>query len=30
MPLTQRSEGADVGWLMDKFGINWSVNIDRA
>jgi len=21
---------ADVGWLMDKFGINWMVSIDKA
>lgn len=27
MPLTEQPWGANVGWLMDKFGINWMVNI---
>ena len=22
--------GADVGWLTDKFGIDWMINIDKA
>jgi len=30
MPLTKQPWGADVGWLRDKFGINWTVNIDKA
>jgi PhnB protein len=30
MPLTAQPAGADVGWLTDKFGINWMVNIDKA
>ena len=30
MPLAKRPWGADVGWLTDKFGINWTVNIDKA
>ena len=29
-PLTQQSWGAIVGWITDKFGINWSVSIDKA
>jgi PhnB protein len=30
MPLARQPWGADVGWLTDKFGINWTVNIDKA
>jgi len=30
MPLTKQSWGADVGWLADKFGIIWTINIDTA
>lgn len=30
MPLTAQPGGADVGWLTDKFGINWTVTIDKA
>ncbi len=29
-PLTAQPGGAEVGWLMDKFGINWMVSIDKA
>ncbi len=29
-PLTEQSGGATVGWLTDKFGINWMVSIDKA
>jgi PhnB protein len=29
-PLAKQSWGAEVGWLKDKFGINWTVNIDKA
>lgn len=29
MPLARQPWGADVGWLADKFGINWTVNIDK-
>ena len=27
-PLTKQPSGAEVGYLMDKFGINWIVTID--
>jgi PhnB protein len=30
MPLAEQSGGADVGWLTDRFGINWMVGIDKA
>lgn len=30
MPLTRTPWGAEAGWLTDKFGINWNVDIDRA
>jgi PhnB protein len=30
MPLAKQPWGAEVGWLRDKFGINWTVNIDKA
>lgn len=30
MPLTNQPWGADVGWLADKFGITWTINIDTA
>ena len=29
-PLTKQRSGAEVGYLMDKFGINWIVSIDNA
>jgi PhnB protein len=30
MPLTEQSGGAAVGWLADRFGINWMVTIEKA
>ncbi len=30
MPLTKQPWGAEVGWLRDKFGIGWTVTIDKA
>lgn len=30
MPPAEQSSGPAVGWLTDKFGINWMVSIDRA
>jgi PhnB protein len=30
MSLAEQSPGAAVGWLADKFGINWMVSIDKA
>ena len=30
MPLVRQPWGADVGWLRDRFGVNWTVNIDKA
>jgi PhnB protein len=30
MPPAQQPWGADVGWLTDKFGLNWMVSIDKA
>jgi PhnB protein len=30
MPLAEQSGAGDVGWLTDKFGINWMVSIDKA
>ena len=30
MPLAQQPWGAAVGWLTDKFGIHWTVNIEQA
>ena len=29
MPLSEQSGGAAVGWLTDKFGINWMVSVDQ-
>ncbi len=29
-PLTAQPSGAEVGWLADKFGINWMVTIEKA
>jgi uncharacterized glyoxalase superfamily protein PhnB len=28
MPLMQQPSGAQVGWLMDRFGINWNITVD--
>jgi PhnB protein len=30
MPLTPQPSGTQVGWLEDKFGISWTVSIERA
>lgn len=30
MPLKEQAWGSEVGWLTDKFGINWMVSIDKA
>ncbi|HEV2034399.1 MAG TPA: VOC family protein, partial [Candidatus Dormibacteraeota bacterium] len=30
MPLTQQPGGVEVGYLLDKFGINWVVSIEKA
>jgi PhnB protein len=30
MPLSKQPSGAEVGWLTDKFGINWTVTADKA
>ncbi len=30
LPLAKQPWGDEVGWLMDKFGIHWTVNIDTA
>ena len=30
MPPAKQPGGAEVGWLTDKFGINWMVSIDKA
>ena len=30
MPLAKQSWGGVVGWLKDRFGISWTVNIDQA
>jgi PhnB protein len=30
MPLADQSWGGTVGWLTDRFGINWTVNINKA
>jgi uncharacterized glyoxalase superfamily protein PhnB len=29
-PTEQQPWGAGVGWLTDKFGINWAISIDKA
>jgi PhnB protein len=29
-PLTAQAGGPEVGWLVDKFGINWMVSIDKS
>jgi hypothetical protein len=29
-PLTKQSGGGEVGWLVDKFGMNWMVSTDKA
>ncbi len=29
MPLARQPWGSEVGWFMDKFGVNWTVNIDK-
>jgi PhnB protein len=28
--LAEQPWGGEVGWLMDKFGINWTVSIEKA
>jgi uncharacterized glyoxalase superfamily protein PhnB len=30
MPLTEQSGGVSVGWLADRFGIRWMVNVCKA
>lgn len=30
MPLTRQPWGATVGWLADRFGINWTVSVEEA
>ena len=30
MPLAKQPWGGEVGWLTDRFGINWTVNIEQA
>jgi PhnB protein len=30
MPLTKQPWGAAVGWLADKFGINWTISVEEA
>jgi uncharacterized glyoxalase superfamily protein PhnB len=30
MPVTKTPWGAGAGWLVDKFGISWNVDIDNA
>jgi PhnB protein len=30
MPVATQPWGAEVGWLTHKFGINWTVNIEKA
>lgn len=30
MPLTKQPWGAEVGWLADKFGMNWTISLDQA
>ncbi len=30
MPLTQQPGGVEVGYLLDKFGINWIVSIEKS
>jgi uncharacterized glyoxalase superfamily protein PhnB len=29
MPLAKQPWGGQVGWLVDKFGISWTVNIQE-
>jgi len=29
-PLTAQPGGTEVGWLTDRFGINWTVSIEKA
>jgi PhnB protein len=29
MPLTRQPWGGSAGWLADKFGINWTITIDK-
>ncbi len=29
-PLAKQPSGAEVGWLKDKFGINWMVSIEKS
>jgi len=28
MPLMKQPSGAQAGWLMDRFGINWNITVD--
>lgn len=30
MPLAEQPGGTQVGWLRDKFGIGWTINIEKA
>ena len=30
MPMTVQPWGGEVGWLQDKFGINWMVSVQKA
>jgi PhnB protein len=30
MPPAKQPWGDEVGWLTDKFGVNWTVNIGKA
>jgi PhnB protein len=30
MPLSPQPWGGETGWLSDKFGMNWMVNVDKA
>jgi PhnB protein len=29
-PFAKQAGGAEVGWITDKFGINWVVSVDKA
>lgn len=30
MPLMQQPSGAQVGWLMDRFGIHWTISVEAS